>query len=223
MKKRFVLRTIFAVSILILIFLTGILNIGIQFTRGDWAPAENVDHLSYRASDVIRAEVLYRRVTFSYITHRLKVLEVFQGDAEVGDTLSVMQHYRQLSMCVAYRPYFPPRHYQRGDELVLFLRNYREHGFGNRSTMLMCPGGSVFRVGLPNTYSIFAEGIVAAYNANPELTDFVLECVGEWSCVELTIGDLILIRYEAGLGPRPYNLQPPKDVDRTRMNETIDM
>jgi len=210
---------------------------------GDWAPLSNIDSLAFNATDIFRAEVLdsrtervltwlyapgetlceerVERFTIIHTIHRLRVLEVFKGDAVIGEIVEVMQPGGRLGDDELI--YNRLQHFSHGDELIFFTRNFIADGFGHLPMSLVSPGQSTYRIVPSNVRGMneFADGIVTAYDANPELADFALECIGAWNDIVLTVGDLILIRFEAGLGPRPHNLQQPTGVDRSRMNETI--
>ena len=196
----------------------------------------NVDSLASRVTDIVRVEVLDRRVErilstkpspydyiFSRIStiHRMRVLEIFQGDTETGDIIDVMQDGGRLGNAELVCNWLQLFDY--GDELVIFIG--RSDNPESQCMWFPARGQGVYRIDLSNARdaSEFVDGIAAAYNSNPELGSMILESLTPSTLceIELTVGDLILIRYEAGLGPRPHNLQLPVGVDRNRLNESI--
>ena len=194
--------------------------------------ASSVDQLVSWSTDIIRVEILDSRAEMinigstepeiiNHLVHRLRVLEVFYGEAQVGEILEIAQIDVQLGEHWLYD--VPPQYFVYGEEIIFFAQNFNNTDIGSRPMILVCPGQSEYRVRASGEIgaSEFIGGIVATYDANPEIADFTFENQNLWSTITLTVGDLILIRYEAGLGPRPYNLQPPVGVDRSRLNESI--
>ena len=95
----------------------------------------SISHLASYATDVVRVEVLDERVDWLnawleppqgidpyelYTVHRIRVLDVFQGDAAIGDILEVRQiGGEQDDLRVINEDKVP---LEVGDDLVLFLR-----------------------------------------------------------------------------------------------------
>jgi len=203
---------------------------------GSYVTMGSVDSLTFRAADVVRAEVIDSRterismlrrqegdmlceeeimqLARIHTIYRLKVLEVFLGDAAIGDVIEVMQaggrlgDVEYINVRLQYLSY--------GDEYVFFLRNFDAIGLGHLPMALAGGEQSVYRVA-PS----LSNGIVAAYDANPGIEGMVFESIISWNEIVLTVWDLILIRYEAGLGPRPHNLQLPVGIDRGQLNIDI--
>jgi len=123
-KKSFLLA---AIAALILISLAAF-SVGAS-AAGDWPHYRSFQDLASAATDVVRVEVLDEREDWFnpflnplppeidpyrlYTVYRLRVLDVFQGDAQVGDVIEVRLRvgavvYGDLSIAI-------------GDDLVLFL------------------------------------------------------------------------------------------------------
>jgi len=192
---------------------------------GDLPIHRNVDDVAFSATDIIRAEVLDSRTeliltalsdpetlddeildmfTQIHTIHRIRVLEVFRGESEAGDILEVMQPggiYGSRELIYDSRMLF-----EYGDELVFFARNFRAFGFGHLPMGLMHPFQSVYRAAPSdrNAASEFTDGIVAAFNENPNIANLELQSFSPFNEVVLTVHDLVRIQYESGLGP-PIN------------------
>ena len=106
------------------------------WVMGDYPHYNSISDLASYATDVVRVEVLNERVEWLntwleppppeihpynlYTIHRIRVLEVFQGDAEIGDILEVRQiGGQQDGLRVINEDEVP---LAIGDDLVLFLR-----------------------------------------------------------------------------------------------------
>ena len=116
MKKTFLLT----VAIFALLVVVALVIIGFTIPHGciSWEHYDSVEQLAFSATNVVRARVLDVRVEWNfsqfepYSVHRVRVLEVFQGDVEPRDILEV----RQPIWHDVARLRFGWR-----DELVLFL------------------------------------------------------------------------------------------------------
>jgi len=212
------------------------------YPSGDTPVFDTVERLAIRATDIIRAEVIDSRTewiftillhnpnevmddelishyTRIHTIHRLKVVEVFRGDAEIGDILEVMQPGGRLgnSELINNRR----QHFEYGDELVFFARNFREFEFGHLPMSLVSQLQGAYRIAPSSDEAeAFAEGIISAFNANPNLASFTLEGTNEWNNVVVTVGDLMQIRYEAGLGPYPGYTPTPTPTPPPTGNPT---
>ncbi|MCL2558864.1 MAG: hypothetical protein FWE07_00130 [Turicibacter sp.] len=168
----------------------------------DYPHYDSITHLASYATDVVRVEVLDERVEWLntwlapppseidpynlYTIYRIRVLEVFQGDATVGDILEVRQmggetdslrviNTDEVSLAV-------------GDDLVLFLRaSYIE----NFPAVLLNPYQGAYHFA-----SISASEGIASIEAE-ELANIdvheSLESVNPENDLVLTIEDLIQI------------------------------
>ncbi|MCL2400232.1 MAG: hypothetical protein FWC91_10900 [Defluviitaleaceae bacterium] len=106
---------------------------------------ESIEHLAENATDILRVEILDERVEvintwippqneyedtgmdmsdvyFVFTVHRVRVQEVFQGNAQVGDIIEVMQHGGETD---EVRIVFTDKvSFEEGDDLVLFLHSW---------------------------------------------------------------------------------------------------
>jgi len=223
------LKVVAVLAVLVLIAHFTITRIGSLFmsSRGDMEVYENVDHMSFGENDVVRAVILDRRAVrighrgerrHTYTVNRIMVLEVFKGDAQAGDIMEIAQLRRYQAFSVIKIP--DPLRFSRGDDVILFMRRFNNPDRAHLPAMLLAGGQGVYRA-ISTCGNRFREGISAAYDESPQIAYAELEGFSPSSFAQLTVGDLMLIRYEAGLGPRPYNLQPPVDVDRSRLLEGI--
>ena len=180
------------------------------FMGGDIWIRKSVDELSRRMTDIVRAVVLDSRVELintslsldpkmpsNYRIHtvyQLKVLETFRGDAEVGDILEILQLGGRLGNRELV--YFRHMPFEYGEELIFFMRYFKEEGFGHLPASF--PRQGVFRTSsLSETASIRAsESITQAFKENPRIADIVLESYYEEYPLTLTIGDLIRLTQE---------------------------
>jgi len=212
------------------------------FISSSDAVYSNADELAFMSTDIIRGVIVGERVerlnmlstppggpNEEYLEtrenyyqintiHSIRISEVFMGDAQVGDIMEIAQlggrlHFSELTN-LSLIPFAT------GDDLVLFIRTFNNANGINRPGVLISSFQSAYRV-TSSSGADFSNGIVAAYNANPRIADVVLENHDSGNSMVLTVGDLLLIRYEAGLGPRPYNYQLPVNVDRSRLSESI--
>ena len=214
-----------------------------MFSSGDYEIYENIDHMTARATDIVRGVILDERVEeintllpprggpnewylsrrgdfYSIHTiNRIRIVEVFKGDAQVGDIMEIAQLGGRLGLTVqnvSHRLQFAV-----DDDVILFMRTFHaSHGVYGPATLL-AGGQGVFRA---TGESVFSEGIIATYDNNSLMAYVAMESFcpdAHCNNLVLTIGDLILIRYESGLGPRPHSLRPPEGVDRGRLNNSI--
>jgi len=223
------LKAAFILALLAMITHIAITRIGSLFTSSsrDIAVYENVDFMSYGRTDIVRAVILDRRVVsishrrehpYFYTVNRIAVLEVFKGDAQVGDIMEISQLRRHQPFRIINTP--DPLSFSRGDDVILFMGMPHRSHITHLPASLLAGGQGVYRA-ISSCGNRFDEGIIAAYHESPQIAYVEFEDFSPNSVVQLTVGDLMLIRYEAGLGPRPYNLQPPEDVDRSRLLECI--
>jgi len=216
-------------------------------SSGDFAVYQNVDEMTSGATDIVRAIILDERVEELNILlpppggpndwylsrredfyrihtiHRIEILEVFRGDAQTGDIMEIAQMGGRIGLS-SYRNQ-NRLDFITGDDVILFMRTFRESHGDYGPAVLLAGGQGVFHAtsSTSSRSNDFVDGIGFAYEENPMVVDVVFESFSPYMRVPLTIGDLMLIRYEAGLGPRPHNLQPPVGVDRDRLNEAIAM
>ena len=116
-----------------------------------WA-YENIDELASRATYIVRVEVLDERVESIdtmippasryriFTVNRLRVLDVFKGDTEIGNIMQVRQFGGQLGdekVIYSGQITLPI-----GDDLILFLSC---RGIDNRPAYLLSPTQSVYR------------------------------------------------------------------------------
>ena len=163
-----------------------------MWVMADYPHYESIAHLASYATDVIRVEILDERAEWLntwleapppeidpynlYTVYRIKVLEVFQGDAAAGDILEVRQLGGQKDgLRVINKDEVP---LVVGDDLVLFLRaSYIE----NFPSVLLNPYQSAYRFPVAN------EDIMTI-RANETLESVHLE-----NDLTLTVEDLVQI------------------------------
>ena len=211
-------------------------------TSGDYAVYRSIDSLATRATDIVRGEILDERVervnsllpplsgcSEWYLTYRhdfyeistinrIRVIEVFKGDAQVGDIMDVAQLGGRIGLSSLINE--SRLQFEIGDDLVFFMRTfYASHGV-HRPATLLTPAQTAYYTIPPNARgtSELSESIIAAYLANPLLADKVLESFSPNNNLTLTVGDLMWIRYESGLGERPGHGQK---VDRDNLYAAI--
>jgi len=201
-----------------------------------------VDGMVYSSTDIVRGVILDERVErmntmitppdgptewylsmrqesyFLHTIHRIRVTEVFKGDSQIGDIIEIAQiggrlflsQLTNLSMVA----------FEIGDDIVVFMETYyNSHGI-HRPASLISTFQSVYRA-ISTSGMTFPEGIVSAYNTNSGLADTALENFSEGNDIELTIGELMWVRYEAGLGQRPQHDRPKVVVDLRQLIEDI--
>jgi len=163
----------------------------------------DADELARSSTDIIRAEVLdsrekkintilgnpnlgctANRFVKSHTVYRLRVIEMFKGNSEVGDTVEIMIEKKgssnnQLSLFS-------------GNDLVFFLRN-----FGSGPMALEGGSQGVFRTPLSIADKDLAESIKDAFHADPANSDISLTRLDSFSKIELTIGILMRISEES--------------------------
>jgi len=244
MRKKYFTIVLFVMPLLVLIVHSSYSTNRIireYYPSGDYWVLQCTDDLTFLATDIINAEVLdsrtewiltwlYRpddymceerinRMTKIHTIHRLKVIEVFSGELNVGDILEVMQPGGRLGNNELI--YHRQQHYVYGEVYVFFIRDFREFGFGHLPMTTVCAISGAYRIApSSNEAEAFAEGIIPAFNANPHLASFTLEGTNEWNNVVVTVGDLMQIRYEAGLGPYPGYTPTPTPIPLPTGNPT---
>ena len=165
----------------------------------DYPYYTSIDSLSARASDIVRVEVLDERVELIntlipsadeledvgdtreaydvFTVHRIRVLEVFKGNAEIGDILELKQiggQWENITLICDDKIPFAI-----GNDLVLFLETYDIEGM---PASLLNPFQSAYR------FPPSGERIVAM-NANE-----ILESLYPGNRLTLTLEDLINLR-----------------------------
>ena len=229
-----------------ILFSSGVLDRFFMATAGDYVIHRSVCELTNRATDIIRGEVLSERVErrstllpprpesenwyLAYqwylenrhehyeiqTIHQLRVIDVFKGDAQVGDIIEVAQLGGRIGLSRLTND--TKLHFAVGDDLILFMTTfYASHGVQRPGTLLT-PFQSVYRAA-PSDQRVANElsaSIVEAFNDNPQLISIVFEPFSPYTDLTLTVGDLIQIRYESGLGPAPEDIISPPVRPPTR-------
>ena len=126
-------KFLISVMMLNIIFLIGCTNeIGEQEVwevAGDWPSYDSVEEMAERATDVVRGEILLSRVEKRehhmdwvdiYTIYTIRILEVFQGDLEVGDEIELSQMGGEVDNIKVINLDRVP--IEVGDDLVMFLR-----------------------------------------------------------------------------------------------------
>jgi len=173
---------------------------------------ESIDELERNATDVMRAEVLDSRVemicmlayapskeleerfTKPHTVYSLKVLEVFKGNKMTGDVVEIMQAGGKIGNRKLINDRMVPL--SSGDDLFFFLRNYEKLGPEHPPMALEAGIQSVFRIASTDKNK-FADGIEAAFLANPSLSDIAFENFDydfNPKPLTLTVGDLMRIK-----------------------------
>ena len=227
MKKRIIIIVFAIVS---LVFLTGCNNesevyydeiITRYIHSGDISPPRTVEQLTNWSTHIVRAEVLdnwtewrssvlryiepdderYEHLMKVFTIHRIRVLESFKGDAEVGDIIEFAMwggRYGNRETMVLERrsDRFP---LTSGDEFIFFLDSFERHGFGHWPMGLSSHSHGIHQIP-PSSQRIaneLSDGIISAFNANPllEVEDFEMHSltVNEMYPITLTVGDLMRI------------------------------
>ena len=197
-------------------------DIVVHYTSADYIAHLNVDELAHRATDIVRVEVLDSRVEMintmlppfdegedisaGYEIHtvnRLRVLEVFKGNAEPETVMEVMQLGGQLNN--EYLINNSLIQFSYGDDLILFMRTFDVEGL---PSILLTPNEAVYRTIPTNqltqnamaanavTAIESAGSIAEAFHENQWLENEVLESYSPWNPLQLTIGDLM--RFSGG-------------------------
>ena len=228
MKKRIIIM-VFAIASLIL--LVGCNNenevyydeiITRYIHSGDISPPRTVEQLTNWSTHIVRAEILDSRTEWRswslqftpepddelyenfmrvFTIHRIKVLESFKGDAEVGDIIEFAieggQYGNRRTVMTAMRS--DRLLLDSGDEFIFFLDSFERHGFGHYPMGLASWIQGIHRVPITNQRitSELSEGIISAFNENPLLADEPFERFNlttyERHPITLTIGDLVRI------------------------------
>jgi len=245
MKKLLAILALIAVGFIIALYVPRLFVVQSgrgHFVGGGADEAGNVDELTFIATDIVRGVILDERVEQlitllpppsgpdeMYLSmradfyqihtiHRIMVSEVFMGDAQVGNVMEIAQPGGRLGSAISTNSEM--LHFAAGDDLVLFVRTfYNSHGV-NRPAIPITPFQSAYRVVSSNRVEL-ADGIVAAYDEDPGLANMVLENFSSDNNMVLTVGELMWIRFESGLGSRPQHERRQEIVDMTRLNESI--
>jgi len=173
----------------------------------------DIDHLAQTATHIVRAEVLddsrvewintllgepificchgdiierdISRYYELFTVYRLRVLEVFKGDVEIGDILDLAQRGGRLGRYELVNERKIPIVY--GNELIFFMSCATADGFGHLPLLLNSSRHAVYHVPSPG-----ADG------------NMVLESFTPGNNVVLTVGDLERIAEESfGTTPQP--------------------
>ena len=133
--------------------ITNTSDIEIITTSGQFTEFICIDDLASRSMYIVRVEVLDERVEWMdfgipptsryaiFTVNRLRVLDVFKGDAEIGNIMEVKQRGGQLGnekLVNSLQITLPI-----GDDLILFLSSW---GIENRPMNLRNPTQSAFRI-----------------------------------------------------------------------------
>ena len=95
----------------------------------DWVSYATFDEMANDATDIVRAEILSSTVKIwrigygdlPHIVYTIRILEVFQGDLQVGDEIEMEQLGGESDYMVIINPNKIP--IEIGDDLILFLLN----------------------------------------------------------------------------------------------------
>jgi len=201
---------ILGLAIFALVFLTACTgsddDVITDFVEGAFIVYESVDELASVATDIVRVEILdewveWRNVVLpprdeddEYLNpggelieqyeistiHQLRVLDVFQGNAQVGDIMEVAQLGGRIDNRELVNANFVS--FAAGDDVVLFLRTF--YFDEERPAVLLGPMQSVYRVS-------HERGDGAMTN---DSSDAILENINPDNDLSLTFGDLERIR-----------------------------
>ena len=154
-----------------------------------------IERINTLLEDRIIEEDEYDRIMLWHTIHRLRVLEVFRGDVEVGDIIEIAEICGDMNSFI-FEGYSVPLVY--GDEFVFFLYCYETHGFA--------PGPMEIIGGIQGVYQPPLPG------AGPDI--ILINVTFDGSSIEndlvLTVGHLERIAEESGLRPAPT---PPPEGD----------
>ena len=150
-----------------------------------------IDNMANFSTDIVRVEILDERVEvlnvallygemlWIHTINRLRVLEVFKGDTEIGDIIEVAQPGGQMGYIEAIVYFSVPLTI--GDELVLFLINYNDMYDVDLPMFIRGTGlQGVFQFPAPVGEGIGAFG-----------SDLELKGHNEVGTLTLTVGDLM--------------------------------
>ena len=135
--------------------------------------------------------------------YRIRVLEVFQGDHAVGDTIEVMQHggiYENERWFIS-----GAIELEVGIDFVLFLYNTWKYSTGNPSVLVSPVQGAYY---VSNNEDLMKH----------EDIGLELESAGEADHITVTIEDLIEIAEENGLLEDNLNAGPPLGPEEDHLN-----
>jgi len=181
------------------------------FEGGDAWIRTSIEELSTYSTNVIRAEVIDSRVErintllsdfdlddeiaeqfiMLHTVHRLKVIEVFEGDLKAGNIVEVMQKGGRLGNHELI--YNRQLQLNSGDDLIFFLRNFEAQGYGHLPMALEAGSQAVYKITFFNETNELTEGIKKAFRTNPSISELVLESVDPNNNLTLTVGDLMHI------------------------------
>ena len=158
---------------------------------GDIFPLTCIDVLASWSDDIVRVEVLDERVEVLNISlipeemfwihtiNRLRVLEVFKGDTEIGDIIEVAQPGGRLGYVEAISSFTVPLTV--GDELVLFLINHNIEFDVDLPRFLTATGlQSIFQ------FPALSGESIGAFSSDQEIM-----AGNEMGTMTLTVGDLM--------------------------------
>ena len=132
------------------------------YIHADYPIYTDLNDLASRAEDIVKVEVLDERVGLINVLlpspydteiqemyeihtiHRLRVLEVFKGDTEIGEIIEVRQSGGQYGNINLIHPYRIPL--VSGDEVIVFLANPGLRFGIQKPSLLLNPFQSVYRL-----------------------------------------------------------------------------
>lgn len=163
----------------------------------DWPSYDSIDEMTERATDVVRVEVLSSTITRwayegsdflrnIYTFYTIHVLEVFQGNLQVGDEIEVAQLGGKLDNVEMINRNRVP--FEIGDELVMFLVFFPEKDY---PAGILNPWQGIYRL---------SEEVGYGEEIDPSIALIPLHDEGNYSTnFELTVEDLIEIAKENDL------------------------
>ncbi|MCL2574871.1 MAG: hypothetical protein FWE33_00420 [Defluviitaleaceae bacterium] len=188
--------------------------------QGDIWLRNSVEDLAFSATHIVRAEVIDSRVelintllgepgledmefyeslreaaTVLHTVYSLRVLESFQGNAEIGSTIEAMQSGGQSGNRVLVN--LDTTQFALGDEIILFLRCFETLGFNSGPMSLVSYIQGIYQATPSNAsrgdLEAFEDGITNAYNQNADFASIEFESVNPTNNLTLTVGDLMRI------------------------------
>jgi len=163
---------------------------------GDVWISNSIEEVIWRSTDIIRAEVIDSREemintgfrTSNHTVTRLRVLEVYKGDTEIGDIVEVMQRLapsdsRNLP-CGNYGYNFS---LNRDDDFVFFLHNDNSPQFEHLPMVIASDFQGVYTFPSDEINT----GIVEAFQQDSSVETLVLDGLSPHNDLTLTIGDLL--------------------------------
>ena len=178
-------KTLISIMTLSIIFLVGCTN-GTDdretvMVAADWPSYENIDELASSATDVVRAKILSSTIEmisignryFPHIIYAVAILEVFQGDLQVGDEITLKQVAADSDYMIIVGLSEIP--IEIGDDLVLFLLTHPNY-----------PHAGLIHQGV---YRLSEEiDSLEKIDASIELTGVIED--EDWFEIEITVEDL---------------------------------